>query len=440
MHSLNKFSQRLRNSSFFKDSFWAVFGNGLGNFLMLLSGILIARFLGKDLYGEYGVVKSTMFLIALFATFGLGDTSTKYIAEYIQKDVAQIRNIINASLRIVCLFSGGMCLLLLISAEALAEFVKVPHMAVAFRFLGIIIVFRALNTVGAGLLGGFKDYRKLGINNVIAGLSMLSLAIPLTLLWDLKGSLIALLLSQVLLSVLNLIAVSRKSHIYSRKYQQRFEKEMLSFSFPFALNEFVYTVCSWLGTLLMTRYSSVGELGIGSAAGQWNSIIMFMPGLLGNVILSYLSTTARTNERQHSLIIRRMLLVNFVCTVIPLFIVVLFSDLITELYGPTFVTMKPVLVVSIIGTIFACLTRVFQSNLMSEGKKWRAFTIRSSYNFLQLVVSYVVLRLTNGVDAAYNLAWVSSSIALFSLFLYLGDYMIGRSVSMKYKSLKYEKI
>lgn len=430
MQNSNQFIQRLRNSSFFKDSFWAVSGNGMGNLLMLLSGILIARFLGKDLYGEYGIVKSTMFLMALFASFGLGDTSTKYIAEYIQKDSSQIRSIIKASLCIVGLFSGGMCLLLMISAEALAGFVRVPHMAVAFRFLGIIIVFRALNTVGAGLLGGFKDYRRLGINNVTAGVSMISLAVPLTLLWDLKGSLLALLLSQVLLSVLNLSAVVKKAQSYLSSSGQRFEKEMLSFSFPFALNEFVYTVCSWLGTLLMTRYSSVGELGISSAAGQWNSIIMFMPGLLGNVILSYLSTTAGTNERQHSLIIRRMLLVNLACTVIPLVVVALFSDFITAFYGPTFVTMKPVLLVYIFGTIFTCLTRVFQSNLMSEGKKWRAFAIRSSYNFLQLVVSYIILRITDGIDAAYNMAWVSSSVALFSLFLYVGDYMIERRATV----------
>lgn len=432
MHNLNTLLQRLRNSSFFKDSFWAVSGNGIGNFLMLLSGILIARFLGKDLYGEYGIVKSTMFLMSLFATFGLGDTSTKYIAEYIQKDASQIRNIIKASLRIVGLFSGSMCLLLILGAEALAEFVKVPHMAVALRFLGVIIVFRALNMVGAGILGGFKDYKRLGINNVLAGVTMICLAVPLTLLLDLKGSLLALLASQVLLSVLNLTAVAGKSRRYTGSgCTFQLEREMISFSFPFAMNEFVYTICSWLGTLLMTRYSSVGELGVSSAAGQWNSIIMFMPGLLGNVILSYLSTTAGTNERQHTLIIRRMLLVNLVCTVIPLLIVALFSDLITDFYGPTFETMKPVLLVYIFGTIFTCLTRVFQSNLMSEGKKWRAFTIRSSYNFLQLVVTYMVLRLTNGVNAAYNMAWVSSSIALFSLVLYAGDYMSGRRVSVR---------
>lgn len=423
MNTNKGFLQRLCNSSLFKDSFWAVSGNGIGNFLMLLSGILIARYLGKDLYGEYGMVKSTMFLMALFATFGLGDTSTKYIADYIQRDSSQIRNIIRSSLRIVGAFSGVMCLFLMISANLLAEFVKVPHMAVAFRFLGIIIVFRALNTVGAGLLGGFKDYRRLGINNVIAGISMVGLAVPFTLLWDLRGSMLSLLISQVLLSVLNLITVFKKSRFFVSNTKKSYDKELLSFSFPFALNEFIYTIVSWLGTLLMTRYSSVGELGISSVCSQWNSIILFMPGLLGNVILSYLSTTANANEKQHTIIIRRMLIVNLLCTLVPLVVVILFSDLITHFYGPTFNMMKRVLLVTIFGTVFTCLTRVFQSNLMSEGKKWRAFSIRSSYNILHLVVSYIILRITDGEDAAYNMAWVSLFFSVFSLGLYVADYL-----------------
>ena len=63
------------------DSFWALFGNGLGNLLIMVSGILIARLLGKDLYGQYGVVKSTMFYIASFSCFGMGVTSTKYVSQ-----------------------------------------------------------------------------------------------------------------------------------------------------------------------------------------------------------------------------------------------------------------------------------------------------------------------------------------------------------------------
>lgn len=417
----------MKRSALFKDSVWAVSGNGIGNFLMLLSGILIARYLGKDLYGEYGIVKSTMFLAALFATFGLGDTSTKFVAEYLQKDQQDVKGIIIASLKIVLCFSLTICTLLLFFSPQIAEFVHEPRLAVPFRFLGVIIVFRALNTVSAGILGGFKDYKRLGKNNVCGGVIMISVAVPITSMFGLKGALIALLFSQVFLCFANLIAVYKRKKSIIGICKKNHERELIAFSYPFALNEFIYTLTAWGGTLLLTKYSSLGELGMYTACTQWNSIILFMPGLLGNVILSYLSTTAIGDRNTHDSLIRKMLLINFVSTLIPLLLVVVLSPFIARYYGPTFEGMKLVLCISVLGTLFVCLTRVYQSNLISEGKKWLAFKIRSSYNFLNLFVIYVILRLTNGVNAALNLVIAALFIDLLSLFLYMFFYYRGKT-------------
>lgn len=414
----------LKNNRFFQDSFWAVFGNGIGNFLMLLSGILIARFLGKDLYGEYGVVKSTMFMMALFATFGLGDTSTKFIAEYLEKDRSQVFAIIRSSFKIVFVFSFIICFTLFFISDWLAAYVKVPHLSAAFRFLGVIIVFRALNTVGAGVLGGLKEYRVLGINNVLGGVVMLLLSIPLSLSFSINGALSALLMSQVVLSLLNVFSVRKSTNCLQCKNRNSYERMLISFSFPFALNEFFYTFCSLGCTLLLTRLSSVGELGIFTACSQWNAIVLFMPGLLGNVILSHLSSTAGVDDEKHERLINRMLLINCLCTVFPLLIVIIFSSVITRFYGPSFATMRPVLIVSILGTVFTCMTRVFQSNLMSEGLKWRAFFIRSTYNVLQLIVTFLVLFFTKGVNGAYNITWVSFGASLLALCMYFIDYRL----------------
>lgn len=47
--------KRLLSSNLFKDSFWALFGTVIGKALSLFAGIIVARFLGKGLYGEYGM-------------------------------------------------------------------------------------------------------------------------------------------------------------------------------------------------------------------------------------------------------------------------------------------------------------------------------------------------------------------------------------------------
>ena len=71
--SLHTFCERLKSSDLFKDSFWALAGSALGKGLSLLAGIAVARFLGKEVYGEYGTIRTTLFYIAIVSTFGFGN-------------------------------------------------------------------------------------------------------------------------------------------------------------------------------------------------------------------------------------------------------------------------------------------------------------------------------------------------------------------------------
>ena len=62
---------RFRNSALLKDSSWSLIGNIVGKGFSLIAGIVVARCLGKEVYGEYGIIKSTLLMIALFSSFGL---------------------------------------------------------------------------------------------------------------------------------------------------------------------------------------------------------------------------------------------------------------------------------------------------------------------------------------------------------------------------------
>lgn len=412
------FFEKIKNNSFVRDSFWAVLGNGVGYLLLLISGILIARDLGRDLYGEYGIVKSTMFMAALFATFGLGDTSTRFIAQSVKTDITNVRNIAKDSFIIVLVFSGLLCLGLFLFADSLAAYIGHMQLATSFKFLGIIIIFRAINTVGAGILGGLKKYKLLGINNIISGVIMIGLCVPLTRIYSLSGALLSLMLSQLVLGVLNVIGVHLNIRTIIPRSGKHFKKQIIIFSFPFAMNEFIYSGVNWGVSLLFAKFASMGEFGIFTAASQWNAIILFMPSLLGNVILSHLSTASVSDRSQHKVLVRRMLAINFICTLLPLLFIMIFSNHITQYYGMTFIDMKVVLNITVLGTLFISMTRVFQSNLMSEGKKWEAFTIRSSYNIIYFILAYLILRLTNGENAAKNIAILTVFINLLAFILY----------------------
>ena len=415
--SIDTIYKRILSSKLFKDSFWAVFGNGLGNALLLLAGIFIARMLGKDLYGEYGLVKTTMFHVAAFATFGLGFTSTKFIAEHIQKNTLNLRLIIKSSLIITIVFSSLMCFFLFLFANQLASFVNEPRLAISFRFLGLVVVFRAINTTTFGLLGGFKAYKRIGINNILSSVFMLLGCVPLTYYIGVKGSLLALLLSQLLLCFLNLFYVKRLySELPISRSDEKFVKKLLCFSLPVAIQELSYTLCAWGCSLILTRYSSLGELGIYSATAQWKAIIMFIPSLLSNVVLSYLSGISGDKEK-HLNMLNKMLLINFVCILIPFLVVFSFSGLICSFYGASFVGMRTVLNITILSTVFICLAHVFQSSLISEGRNWVLLLARSVRDIMTLILLYIVLIKTRGVHSAYHYAIIDVTVAFFYFFL-----------------------
>lgn len=417
MKKLDTVVQKLRKSKLFTDSFWAIMGNGMGNALLLVAGIIIARLLGKDIYGEYGVVKTTMFHIAAFSTFGLGYSSTKFIAQYISENQSYIRSIAKAALKITVVSSTCLCLLLLIFADPLARFVESPQLATSFRFLGVIIITRAFSTTASGIVSGFKDFKRQGRNNVISGLVMLILAPLLTYFWGLRGSLLALFLSQLTLCCLNLLLLRSLLHDFEDA-DQSFVRPLLVFSAPVALQELTYALSYWLGPLLLAKYASFGEVGLYTAAAQWNAIILFIPGLLSSVVLSYLSSAV--DESSHKKMMNKVLVINFTCAIVPFLVVFAFSGLIVRMYGDTFVGLKPVLNVLILSTVFSVVARVFQNEFISRGKNWLMFAIRAGRDILMIVLLFFILRSIGNGSAALAFAIIVVGINvvyLLTLFL-----------------------
>ena len=73
---------------------WSGVGVAMSNVAGLLIGVALARILGREGYGEVGVIVASCTLFAQLGGLGLGPTATKYSA--------QMRSIDAGSRRIVC--------------------------------------------------------------------------------------------------------------------------------------------------------------------------------------------------------------------------------------------------------------------------------------------------------------------------------------------------
>ncbi len=415
---IHLYFRRLRSSNLFKDSFWAVFGNGLGNVILLLAGIIIARLLGKDVYGAYGIAKATMFQMALFSTFGLGYSSTKYISEYEKKDPTKLRAISLCALRTTVFFSLIIGTIIFTFAKQIARIADSPDLFWVFRFISFIVFFRAISTVCAGILAGFKRFKSIGVNNIISGVIMLALSIPLTIHYNLNGALWALAFSQIALAALNARNVIMVLKDTDSNSGDVIDRDILSFSLPVAIQEFSYALFVWASNLLIVKYSTIGEVGMYSACAQWNAVVLMIPNLLYNVVLSYLSGTY--NNTEHRIMLKKMIVVNFICSVIPFIIVLLCSPIIVSFYGESFNGMLPVLNTLIFSTVFYSCANVFYSNLLSLGKSWALCIVKCVRDLMTIIMLYMLLICTNGINAAQNYAVLNVVVAALFLFVLAG--------------------
>ena len=59
-----------------KGVFWSMAGAVISRGLMLIATVLVVRMLGKTVYGELGMIQSTVGMFGVFAGFDLGLTAT----------------------------------------------------------------------------------------------------------------------------------------------------------------------------------------------------------------------------------------------------------------------------------------------------------------------------------------------------------------------------
>lgn len=371
---------------------WSLIGSAVGRGLSLIAGILVARFLGKELYGEFGIIKTTLIYIEIFSTFGLGFTATKYIADYKKGNQSRVSAVCNATLKITLATSGFMALMVLIFAKQIAVIIDAPHLYNTLRITAVGIIVNAINIAQIGVLSGFAEFKAIAKNTTIAGIITFILTVLLTYYWGLNGAVIALVLSYGTQCLLNNVSVRKCVREYEKPVgsQKNLYKELLEFSFPIALQESLYSIVNWVISFMLIKMCGYGELGLYSAAAQWAAIISFIPSILRNVTLSHLSSNT-DNQTAHDRTLKAMLLVSVGSTTVMFLFILLFLNLVCSFYGETFEGLKSVLIAQTFCAIIISTSNVYAQEFMSRGKNWAVFLCRFIRDIIALLIAFFII-------------------------------------------------
>src|ERR1035437_1760311 len=142
---------------FARGAVWSLIGAVISQGSNLAASVITARLLGREQFGEYGMIQSTVGMLGVFAGLGLGVTATKYVAEFRTLNPERAGRIIALGCAVAIVLGGLLALCLLAYAPVLAaKTLHAPGLADELRIASLLLFFNALNGAQTGALSGLE--------------------------------------------------------------------------------------------------------------------------------------------------------------------------------------------------------------------------------------------------------------------------------------------
>lgn len=394
-------------------AFWSFTGTALAKFIVLAAGILCARILGKQAYGEFGMIRSTIGMFAVVGFAGMGITATKYISEFRAAHKDRIGSIYILTNGFALITGSVITLLILLSALPLAtSTLHAPHLANDLRVGALLLFVSILNGAQSGTLTGFEDFRALALNTLWGSMAEAAFMLLGAWRWGVSGAILGYGCGFAVLYCCNHLSIRKALRREDIRFGlSSFRRSDLSllyrFSLPAALSSLMVAPTFWVVRSILVRHEGFSELALFEAADQWKIIILFIPSAVSQVVLPILSSTAAGNKQKFWKVLRINLYLNGGVALILAIGVSLLAPWIIPMYGAEFTDYRALIVLAF-STIFTALASVVGLSISSRAKMWTGF----SFNLLwaAMTIGFSYLFTLQGLGA--------TGIALALLFAY----------------------
>lgn len=399
--------------------FWSAVGAVLSRLLALAATIVIARILGKVVFGEFSMIQSTLNMFATFATFGVGLAVTKYVAESRERNRERAGRIIAMSyvLALVSGFTGAAIMFL--GAPLLAKkFLSAPHLAGMIALCSLALLFQVVNEVQIGALSGLEAFRRRSTLQTYGAIAAFPISVIAVHFFGLAGAVYALALAGGVLVLLNALGIHKEATLAGISFRwQGLSSEMglvWRFNLPSILSGSVYVPSMWVANLLLVNGpDGYAQMGLFSAADRWRTAIGFLPALLGGVALPMLSNISGTSDIRQ---FQKLMWINvFISSIFSLAVAIPIAALapwIMRSYGTSFIEGKWVLVILCASAVIQAGYWIICQSLVAKDRIWTMFRINLGWALLFLGTAWL-LRIHGalGLAASYLLADVYRLLA-----------------------------
>jgi O-antigen/teichoic acid export membrane protein len=390
---LNRVQQSPIGKRIVSGTFWSVVGNGFGKVFTFIAMVIVARILGKETFGDFGLVQSTAATFVTFSCFGIGATATKYIAELVHTNKERTGRIIGLNYLFTFFSSVIVAIIFYFSVPYICEAkIGAIYLTEEMRWGALLLFLMTFMSTQLGIMSGFQDFKGQATITFIVGVLSLPVYIIGAILGNLHGAVLGLVTVTGINALINSIFIfqnTRKFHVRYLFWDAYKELPILwKFSFPTMLCGIIYSGIFWV-CQMMLRATPNGdaESGIFFAGFSIVSILIFVPTKLRDVIFPMLSELHGTKSHKK---FRKTATIHFLVNAFVIGILVIpvavFSKQIMTLFGNDFANDYGTLLLLCFFAVLYIIGNNVDQIILSQGRAW----INLAYCILGSLVSFIV--------------------------------------------------
>ncbi len=338
--------------------------------------ILIARALGIVEYGIYGLLFTTIGLVASVVGLQMGLTATVLIARYRVTDKSNAGAVIRHVNRFAVLVALAFVLACLPASGWISQALfKSPDYAAAVllgvAFIGVTLI----SGVQDGIVQGFEDFTAMARARLIAAFVTLVLIYPGAIVFGLTG-VVAVILGGVgiKMAMLSFVVQShrRREAIPSSGGTIRFWSMVVDFSLPSMLVSLLMGGITWYGSYLLSRQSAgFSSVALVNTGLQWRGPVLLVAASIGTVAVPVFSRFAAVEDRAGGDSFQRRLVgLNALGALAVSIVLVLLSRPLLALYGPEFQAGTLTFALLVLSTVPTVVANVYMQKLVGSGRMW----------------------------------------------------------------------
>ena len=409
----------------FHGAFWSFSGTAMGKLCLLVAGVLCAHLLKQEVFGQLGMIRSTLNIFIVFGASGIGVTATKLISTYRTNDIPRLLRMTRLTFRLAWVMALVLMVFCFVLARPIARHIlHAEHLTFELQIASVLLLFSILYGVQNGVLTGLEQFKIMARNTFVGSLLEAVLMVAGAYFWGLTGAIVGLGIGLGVLSRVNQLSI--KTH-----YAQYVVGEMqpmhtpndwsmlLNDCIPATLSALMVTPTFWGIRTILLQHDGYNSLALFEAADQWKVMMLFIPTAISQIVLPILTSIRQQRQQFRHVLLANIALIVGISSMITL-MVLLLGGPIMQLYGKGFSDKMP-LVYLALSNIFSAYSNIIEMSIYSKNKMWQAFVINLFWAIVLLVSAYwLVERGLNatGIALAVLIAYGLKSI-LATLYLTL---------------------